>query len=204
MSGLNPRDFARLDEVLLIDCEFTCWEDSRQSQWSDPHRPPELIEIAMARYDLRGDEIGETLTRLVRPRLNPRLSRYCEALTHIDQGAIDAAPALPDVLRAVEAWLSARDLRGVPICEWGAADLPFIAMDASRHGCRSPFRDARHIALKSLYEQLVDRATFGDGERDTIRDRFGLAMNPGRHRALFDALDLACFCRHLRRLAADR
>lgn len=198
-----PRDFARHASVLLIDCEFTCWEHSRRSHWSDPGRPPELIEIGLAHYDLRRDAVGETFTSCVRPRLNPRLSRYCRDLTHIEQAEIDAAPPLPDVLGRAEAWLSTHQLQSLPVCEWGTGDLPFIAQDAARHGCSSPLREVRHVALRRLYERLVDHDTFGDGERDTIRRHFGLAPNPGRHRALCDALDLATFCRHLKRLAPN-
>ena len=37
--------------VVLLDAEFTCWEDSLMTNWSDPSRPPEMIEIGMIAYD---------------------------------------------------------------------------------------------------------------------------------------------------------
>ena len=40
-----------VDRLLLLDCEYTCWEDSLPTQWADPRRPAELIEIALVEYD---------------------------------------------------------------------------------------------------------------------------------------------------------
>ncbi len=194
-------EFRRLNKVVLIDCEFTCWEDSLRTNWPDPSRPPELIEIALAEYKLQDAEIGGTFTSLVRPLLNPKLSAYCRELNRIAQEETDTAPLLPDVLQRVDAWLSGLDLGNAPICEWGNTDLLFIARDASRHGCATPFQNTSHIPLNAIYQRIVRPEVFRDGERDTMRHHFGLGANPGRHRALPDALDLARFCAHLRQVA---
>ena len=66
--------------ALLIDLEFTCWEDSLRTQWADPARPAEIIEIGLAVYDAGARAVLDTFTTLARPHVNPVLSDYCIAL----------------------------------------------------------------------------------------------------------------------------
>lgn len=197
-------EFLRLTRVVLMDCEFTCWEDSLRTGWSDPSRPPEVIEIGLVEYDPPRERVGEAFTSLVRPRLNPELSAYCRGLVGIGQEEVNQAPPLGEVLQRVEAWLSRLGLTGAPTCEWGAGDRPRLARDAEWCGCSSPFDSAPHVDVGALYRSMFGEAVFGEGDRDAVRRRCGLAENPGRHRALTDALDLAHFCAHLRNSALRR
>jgi inhibitor of KinA sporulation pathway (predicted exonuclease) len=196
-SGSLPLDeFLRLATVVLLDCEFTCWEDSLSTRWSDPSRPPELIEIGLVEYDARRDRVGSAFTSLVRPRFNPSLSPYCKRLLGISQAEIDRAPSLVEVLPRLGAWLASVGLSGAPVCEWGTGDLPALAQDAARCGSTSPFHAAPHVDLGVLYQRV-----FGERDRDAARKRFSLRDNRRRHRALPDALDLQQFCALLRKTA---
>jgi len=190
-----------LDRLLLLDCEYTCWEDSLPTQWADPRRPAELIEIALVEYDVPDGRVGRSFHALVRPSMNPVLSAYCKGLTRICQADVEHASFLPEVLIRLEAWRSRSDRCNAPICAWGTGDLRVIAQDAGRHGCPSPLEGVREISLPDLYRAAVSRQAFGDGERDTIRQNLGLQQCEGRHRALADALDLVGFLAHLRSMA---
>lgn len=191
-------EFSRLNDVVLIDCEFTCWEDSLRTRWADASRPPELIEITLVQYDIPRDRIGKAFASLVRPRLNPRLSDYCKNLTGISQDEIDRSPPLVEVLQRIETWLSTVGLWRAPVCEWATSDLPYLAQDAKRHGRASPFLGASHINLEALYRRVLGSDASGELDREAVRARYGLPANPGRHRALSDALELAHFCVTLR------
>ena len=193
-----------VDRLLLLDCEYTCWEDSLPTQWADPRRPPELIEIALVEYDVPDGRVGRSFHALVRPSMNPVLSAYCKGLTRIRQADVDHASFLPGVLIRLDAWRSRSDRCNAPICAWGTGDFRVIAQDARRHGCPLPLEDVREISLPDLYRASVSRQAFGDGARDTIRQNFGLQQCEGRHRALADALDLAGFLRHLRNIAKTK
>jgi inhibitor of KinA sporulation pathway (predicted exonuclease) len=192
---LDLDEFLCLTTVVLLDCEFTCWEDSLRTRWSDPNRPPEVIEIGFAEYDVGRDQVGRAFTSLVRPRLNPELSAYCKRLLGISQAEIDRAPPLVEVLPQMHAWLTTLGLSGAPTCEWGS-DRPILAQEATRCGASSPFHDTPHVDLRVLYQRV-----FGEGDRDAARRRFGLPENRDRHRALPDALDLRQFCVFLRKTA---
>ena len=196
-----PDEIFGVDRLLLLDCEYTCWEDSLATQWADPRRPAELIEIALVEYDVPDGRVGRNFHALVRPSMNPLLSTYCKGLTRIRQADVEHASFLPDVLIRLEAWRSRSDRCNAPICAWGTGDLRVIAQDARRHGCPSPLEGVRGISLPDLYRAAVSRQAFGDGERDTIRRNLGLQQCEGRHRALADALDLAGFLVHLRSMA---
>src|SRR5258708_5836544 len=37
-------ELGRAGGAILIDLEFTCWEDSLRTDWADPARPAEVIE----------------------------------------------------------------------------------------------------------------------------------------------------------------
>jgi inhibitor of KinA sporulation pathway (predicted exonuclease) len=194
-------EFFRLERVVLLDCEFTCWEGSLASNWAEPNRPAELIDIALVEYDSAADRIGETLETLVRPTVSPVLSAYCTSVTGIRQNEVEGAPPIREVFNRIAVWRLQGDRCHAPICAWGTYDFHVITQEALRHGCPSPIEGGRRVSLPDLYRTAVSRQAFGDGERDTIRRNLGLHQCEGRHRALADALDLAGFLVHLRSMA---
>ncbi len=196
---LHLHDFLGISDVVLMDCEFACWEDSLATGWADLSRPPEVIEIGLVHYDLHRGTIGKRFTSLVRPRLNRELSTYCKSLIGINQDEIDRAPSLAEVLLEVEGWLLDLERSATPTCAWGMSDRSYFAEDARRWGLRSPFDGAPHADLNAFSQQL-----FRDGDRESVRTRYGLHPIPHRHRALADALDLIQFCTLVRDTARQR
>jgi 3'-5' exoribonuclease 1 len=177
--------------ALLIDCEFTCWEDSLRTDWADPARPAELIEIGLAVYDVATRAVGETFTSFARPKLNPVLSDYCVALLHISQQEIAGADDVPAVLTRAEAWLGGVAAGNYPTCGWGMLDRTRIASNARMHGVADPLASRAHIDMRAVMSAFV-----GSGDsvsRDEVRARYALPSNPRRHRALDDTLDLTHF-----------
>jgi inhibitor of KinA sporulation pathway (predicted exonuclease) len=82
---------ASTDTVAILDLEYTSWEGARARNWSGPGEYREIVEIGL--LVCHGPVLAEVsaLSVLVRPRLNPQLSRYFCDLTGITQEAIDAA-----------------------------------------------------------------------------------------------------------------
>lgn len=177
--------------ALLIDLEFTCWEDSLRTDWADPARPAEVIEIGLARYHLDTRTTTASFTSLVRPRVNPRLSDYCRDLLHIRQDEIDGADELPAVLRALDAWLRGQSADALPTCGWAAMDRPRLVADAARHGATDPLGSRAHVDLRAALTALLTHPT--PLSRDELRAMKQLPPNAARHRALDDALDLTHF-----------
>lgn len=197
--NLSLDEFLGLREVILIDCEFTCWEDSLATGWSDPGRPPEVIEIGLAMYAFEDRQPRRTFACFVRPRLNPELSAYCRRLGGIPQSAIDDAPRLPDVIPRLTAWLR-QFSPGTPTCGWGPIDRDFVAQDATRSARPCPFGGRPHANVRALCESVLGR---DPGSRDSLRAEWQLAANARRHRALDDAVDMVQFVSRVRGFAGS-
>ena len=184
-------ELERAGGAILIDLEFTCWEDSLRTQWADPARPCEVIEVGLAAYDASTRAAGASFSALVRPRINPTLSAYCLDLLHIPQHEIDDAPDLPTVLGGVATWLRTLPFDGLPTCGWGEGDRIHFTENAARVGAADPLAGRPHVDLRA-----VMTARYGHSapiERDHVRSVAALPPNPRRHRALDDALDLTHF-----------
>ena len=184
-------ELARVGRVLLIDLEFTCWEDSLRTDWRDPVRPAEVIEIGLALYRVGTRAVDATFSRLVRPRVNPRLSAYCVDLLHIPQAEIDAADELPAVVSMLAAWLTTIGAKDVSTCGWGPNDRRRLATDAATRAVADPLAGLPHIDMKEVMTALYRHPHPID--RDELRRMQRLPLNPDRHRALADALDLMHF-----------
>ena len=196
--GLVVRTRAELERAggaILIDLEFTCWSDSLNTDWADPARPAEVIEIGLAFYRVATGTVTAQFSALVRPVVNPTLSTYCLELLHIVQQEIDAARELPAVLPAVEAWLAAVGAKDLATCGWGSNDRRRLATDAARRGGADPLAGRPHMDLRAVMTALCHRPNPID--RDELRELGHLPPNPDRHRALSDALDLTHFLKLL-------
>lgn len=177
--------------ALLIDLEFTCWEDSLRTNWADPAHPAEVIEIGLATYRVDARSVSGSFACLVRPQVNPTLSAYCVDLLHIPQREIDAAEPLPIVLSALEGWLRAQPVPDLPTCGWGSMDRVRLTRNATALQVSDPFGQRPHIDLRAVMTALLDHPT--PIERDELRALKNLPPNARRHRALDDALDLLNF-----------
>lgn len=184
--------------LILLDLEFTCWNNSLRSGWSDPERPPEVIEIALVAYDMVQDAIGDHVASFVRPQRNVELSVYCQTLLNISQASVSQAPPLGTVIARVEDWMRLRCLADTPTCSWGPNDRLFLAHETMRTHCKDPFENRRHVDLCTLFRLALGYPTEEACDRDRVRTVLGLLPNLHRHRALDDALDLVQFCRRLR------
>lgn len=195
---MQASELAHLEAVLFMDLEFTCWEGSVQSGWSQPARPAEIIEIGLAVCELPCLRVVAVFDSLVRPRLNPVLSPYCVELLGIDRGEVARAGTLPSVLTKLCHWVQTVGLKeSVPTCAWGVNDRMLLAADAGRSGCADPFAGRGHLDLQSMLRRLTKQSGPGGLSREEARATFRLAENRHRHRALADALDLLQFCRLL-------
>jgi inhibitor of KinA sporulation pathway (predicted exonuclease) len=191
--GLVARARAELERAgaaILIDLEYTCWEDSLRTGWADPARPAEVIEIGLALYRIDARAVTAELSRVVRPVVNPTLTAYCLNLLHIPQAEIDAADDLPTVLPDVDAWLRSIGAQDLATCGWGN-DPRLLAADAATRGLASPLAGRAHIDLHAV--MTAQRHHPHPISRDELRDLAHLPPNPRRHRALDDAVDLTHF-----------
>ena len=111
-----------IDVLGVLDFECTC-----EPGWGYVH---EIIEFPVVLLDCRtGALTGEVFQSYVRPTENATLSSFCTELTGIAQASVDAAPTLPEVLEALDAWLRARGLVGAADAADGASTSFALATD---------------------------------------------------------------------------
>ena len=136
---MSLKDFFQ-GPILLLDAEFTCWENSLISNWNNPKFPAEMIEIGMIAYDpVKQVEIS-SYTSLVKPQVNPILSTYCLNTVPITQAEVDSAPDFDAVVAKISAWLSDNTLPDSPTASWGRIDREHTKNQAIR--TRPCFRDS--------------------------------------------------------------
>lgn len=180
--------------VVLMDLELTCWEDSLRTGWADPLRPPEVLEIGLALYDVETQDVISTFSSLIRPTINPTLSEYCRSLLTITQQDVDLAKPLAAVAEDIATWERRFAVADAPTCTWCTLDREWLHDDARRSNCVDPFDGRRHVNLSSLLMKALGEDTGKTPPRDAMTARLGLPPIPDRHRALPDAVDLARFC----------
>lgn len=189
----DHRHLGNLFRIVLLDLEFTCWEDSLATDWADPARPPEILSIGAAVLRLPDHEISDVFHAWVKPVVNPTLSLYCLNLLKVKQEEIDCAHDLPQVLRTIAEWKIQHvdDLEAT--CSWGSDDRTGLTLQAGRFGQRDPFSGCPHLDLMEACALLLGQPRGSRLERDEVRAKWRLSSPRVRHRALEDALDLAGF-----------
>ena len=72
-----------LPTITIFDLEYTAWECSMARHWLAPGEFKEVVQIGAVKLDADTLSILAEFEILVRPRINPQLSPYFEALTGI-------------------------------------------------------------------------------------------------------------------------
>ena len=178
----------QFSDLICLDLEYTCWENSIQDDWPDPQFPAEILQVGMAGFDLIQGQCLNTFSAYVRPVLNPRMSDYCANLLQISQDIIDNSPALPEVINQILSFLSDYSDDATLVCAFGP-DCKRFADDAARHDRESPFGPFACLDLAQEAGKVLGR-TIKLLERDQIKQHFQLPPSSNRHDALDDALDV--------------
>jgi 3'-5' exoribonuclease 1 len=176
------------DLILFLDGEYTCWENSLKTLWSDPQYPPELLQIGIAVYNIKEKRFLKEFSSLVRPKINPCLSSYCRNLLKISQEEIDNANEFPIVSNQISEFVGFYTNYSLCICSWGP-DYIRISENALRNSATDPFAILPRMDL--VKEALKVFGIKGNHVlRDDIKKRLGLKTIINRHDAVADALDL--------------
>jgi len=107
--------------AVIFDLEFTAWPGSMASRWTRPGEYTEVVQIGAVKLDAETLRITDEFVCLVRPRVNPVLSRYLTDLTGITNEALVSKGV--DFITAYHGFL---DFVGPsPIWAFGRDDLIF-------------------------------------------------------------------------------
>ena len=185
---VSLKDSMCFDLILFFDCEYTCWENSHETLWSDPQHPPELLQIGIAVYNTREKMFLKEFSSLIRPKINPCMSRYCKNLLEIAQEEIDNANEFPIVSNQISEFVGFYTNYSLCICSWGP-DYIRISENALRNNVSDPFETVPRMDL--VKEALKVFGIKGNHVlRDDIKKRLRLKTIIDRHDAMADAVDL--------------
>ena len=169
----------KLDQILVIDVEATCWEGE-----PPPGEEDEIIEIGLALLDVAGGERHGKRSILVRPERST-VSPFCTQLTTLTHEQVltgvsfrEACALLRDEYRAADrAWAS-----------YGDYDRKQFARQCEGRYLPYPFGPT-HFNVKSLF--ALARALPREVGLDEAMRLAGMPFEGRHHRGSDDAWNIA-------------
>src|SRR5262245_60113491 len=169
----------KLDQLLVIDVEATCWEDRPVE-----HEASEIIEIGLCVVDLQRRERVARESLLVRPA-HSRVSPFCTQLTTLTQAQVDQGLPFAAACRYLEERYRTRQRTWA---SYGDYDRRQCRRQCQREGVRYPFGPT-HLNVKNLcalFAQLEYEVSLAHA-----LDRYGLRSDGTPHRGVDDAWNIA-------------
>ncbi len=169
----------KLDRILVVDVEATCWEDD-----PPPGQSSEIIEVGLCVLDVATLERVEQRTFLVRP-LRSTISTYCTQLTTLTQADVADGVTLAEVCRVLDQELQASARLWA---SYGDYDRKQFERDCAAAGVSYPFGPT-HLNVKTLVAVACGwPREVGMGE---ALKRLGLPLEGVHHRGGDDARNIA-------------
>lgn len=173
--------------LLILDLEATCWRSRHTPDGTAQSiHNMEVIELGCALANRQG-ELLDTHSFLVKPTRNSVLSEFCTELTGITQSMADAAPALPEAIKAMNAWLD--DLADDFIwCSWGNYDRLHLEAQSQLDGAKPVILARPHLNLKRIW-----RRSTGQKRKNGFAHALafhGLEFEGHHHRGVDDARNM--------------
>lgn len=169
----------RLDYILVIDIEATCWDGP-----PPPGQRSDVIEVGVCPVDSRSLRRLEKRSILVRPERSA-VSPFCTNLTTLTPEQVDAGVTFREACRLLEAEYHSRDRVWA---SFGDYDRKMIERQCADTGVRYPF-GPRHLNVKTLFA-LVRGLPHEVGLAQAL-DLAGLQLDGTHHRGHDDAWNIA-------------
>jgi inhibitor of KinA sporulation pathway (predicted exonuclease) len=173
----------RLDQVLIIDVESTCWDiRPQQGQMS------EIIEIGLCTVDLASLERRERRAIFVKP-MRSEVSPFCTQLTSITPQMVAHAEPLSVAVDILKHEYHSRDRL---FASWGDYDRNQFQRNCQTYSLEYPFGPT-HINVKNLFATALGMSR--EVGIDAAFEKLGLTMEGTHHRGVDDAWNIAhIFC----------
>jgi len=135
---------ARLDRLIIVDVEATCWEKNQKP----PGEVSEIIEIGICIFDLKLWQLLGKPNRIVVRPTESKVSKYCTSLTGWTQKELDRQ-GIPFV-DACSLLTSSYNTKNLPWASWGDYDRGQFERECKRKDIKYPF-NVNHLNLKTLF-----------------------------------------------------
>jgi inhibitor of KinA sporulation pathway (predicted exonuclease) len=170
----------RLDHVLVVDIESTCWEGGFPPRGESN----DIIEIGLVPLELATGRRLEKRSILVRPERS-RVGKFCTGLTTLTQDQVERGVAFKDACRILEDEYSSRDRLWA---SFGDYDRRQFEKQCRDQGVRYPFGPS-HLNAKTLF--AVTRGLQSEVGLPQAMALLGLKLEGTHHRGHDDAWNIA-------------
>src|SRR5436309_759504 len=176
----------RLDQVLVIDIESTCWEGG----FPPKGQANDIIEIGLCRLEVGTGRRLEKRSILVRPERST-VSPFCTSLTTLTQEQVAGGILFKEACKVLEhEYLSAERLWA----SYGDYDRRQFEKQCRETGVRFPFGPS-HLNVKTLC--AISRAMPTEVGLPQALALFGLNLEGTHHRGHDDAWNIAALLAEL-------
>ena len=169
----------RLDEILVVDVESTCWDGP-----PPPGEMSEIIEIGICTVDVKQLTRIEKRSILVKP-VKSQISEFCTSLTTLTSKMFTDAGSLADGARILKNEFHSKDRLWA---SWGDYDRRQFDRVCREHGVGYPF-GLSHLNVKTLFATAIGH--HHEMGLDGAYSKLGMKMEGTHHRGDDDAWNIA-------------
>jgi len=188
---ITLKDLENYEFLLFFDCEYTCWENSAKTKWSDKERYPEVLQIGLVIFNILRKITIYEFSRYIRPKTNYVLSTYCKNLLRINQTTISKSFKLNSIVELLSDKIRTFTENNIlATCSWGFEDRIYFYNDCKRNNCKDPFLKFPHLDLMRVSSKHFFPKKHNNIEREVIKKLLGINYKFNRHNALEDSRDL--------------
>lgn len=169
----------RLDQILVIDLESTCWEGSPPDG-----QKSEIIEVGICTVDVATLQRLEKRSLLIKPA-HSEVSEFCTRLTTLTPEQLESAGTLADAARILKKEYASQERLWA---SWGDYDRRQFERACKEAGVGYPF-GISHLNVKTLF--AVAHGLDRELGLDEAYARLGLTLEGTHHRGHDDAWNIA-------------
>jgi len=175
----------KLDQILVIDLEATCWQDDPPAgQESD------IIEIGLCSLEVATGRRLDRTSIVVRPERST-VSSYCTALTTLTQDEVEQGISLDEACSLLRTRYGSKERLWA---SFGDYDRLMFERECETHQVEYPFGKG-HINVKSLF--AVAQGLEEELSLDEAMEWLGFPLEGHHHRGEDDAWNIARILGHL-------